>query len=190
MTTPWVKPPLETNGLCFFDCETTGLDPLADEIIQIAVVVTDFTGREVRREGMWRILPARDVPAEVAVINGYNADLWSKDGMPLFQAMTQIMGKVQQTIFVAHNAAFDWPFFAEALKTCNMRWAGDYHRVDTVALAWPLLTSGAVPNVKLATLADYFGVSAPTHDALADVRACREIYLHLMDLWQPQAVAS
>jgi DNA polymerase-3 subunit epsilon len=84
---------------------------------------------------------------------------------------------------------FDWAFLAAALNACNMRWAGDYHRVDTVALAWPLLVAGAVPSVKLATLSDFFGITAPTHDALADVRACRGVYPELMRLWRREAEA-
>jgi oligoribonuclease (3'-5' exoribonuclease) len=52
-------PALESNGLCIFDCETTGLDPLQDEMIQAAWIITDFTGQDVKTEGMVRILPTR-----------------------------------------------------------------------------------------------------------------------------------
>jgi DNA polymerase-3 subunit epsilon len=54
--------------------------------------------------------------------------------------------------------------------------------LDTVTLARLLLTDDEVPNCKLATLADFFGVTAlPHHRALADARATAGVLAALLD---------
>lgn len=180
----WVKPPLTSNGLCFFDCETSGLDPLSDEIIQMACVITDFSGKNVKQEAMWLIKPTKPVSAEVAAINHYEEERWNAEGIDLSKGINNLLGLADQTIFAAHNTPFDWSFVYKALQGNGLKWRGDYHRIDTAALSWPLLAAGKVPNVKLDTMANYFQIAAsPTHDALADVRACREIYVALMELF-------
>jgi len=87
---------------------------------------------------------------------------------------------------VGHNVAFDWAFLQAAMAHRGQRWDGDYHKIDTCALAVPLLKAGVIPNLKLGTLTHHFGISHESaHTALADVHACRGVYLKLMERYAP-----
>src|SRR3990170_9042345 len=85
------------------------------------------------------------------------------------------------TVFVAHNARFDFTFLNVALQRLDFDPLPP-PPVCTARLArrvvWP-----DVPNVRLRTLAQYFRTAVrPNHRALADAQACAEVLHGLLDL--------
>lgn len=173
--------PLREQGLIFIDTETSGLNPRRDCLLSIGAVATDLTGYAVQGIFGQKVQPTSPVSAEAAAINGYTPEGW-RDATPVAQAIHELLVMAQDRIFVAHNAPFDWGFIQAAMG--HRPWPGDYHRVDTVALAWPLYVSGKIDNLKLATLCKHFHYTNPAeHDALADAKACRIVYVNLMRLY-------
>jgi DNA polymerase-3 subunit epsilon len=88
-------------------------------------------------------------------------------------------------VMVGHNVAFDWGFVIQALTECKLMWNGRYHKCDTAALAWPLLVTGRVSDVKLATLMKYIQrEQQAAHTAADDAESCRLVYCHLISLYR------
>jgi DNA polymerase III epsilon subunit-like protein len=178
------KKAINECNLFFFDCETGGLDPNIASMIEVACVVTDPTGENVIHEYCAKVKPLKPVHPTAAAINGYTPEVWEKEAVDSVTAMAKLMAYARGAVFIAHNVAFDWAFFEQEMKRLAYRWQGDYHKVDTVALAWPFYSSMRVPNVKLVTLREFFGIeTGDAHRALADVHACRQLYLKLMGLY-------
>ncbi len=181
------RPTLRECNRFFFDCETGGLSPFVADMVQVACVVTDPSGVNIIDQYEAKVIPKKPVDAKAASINGYNAEKWAAEGaVELDVALFRMLSMARNSTFVAHNVAFDWGFFELALAKRNQRWPGDYHRICTVALSLPLLQAGKVPNQKLTTLSEYFGVKHDAaHDAMSDVEACRGVYVKLMEVYEP-----
>lgn len=178
------RPAMKDCNLFFFDSETGGLDHSKHCMIEVAVVVTDFTGEKVLDEYCAKVLPVNPVDPQAAAINGYSTEKWAAEGIDLDKAMIKMLTMGRDAVFVSHNVPFDWGFFEAAMAKRRQRWNGSYHKIDTVALSIPLLKRGLVENVKLETMTKYFGVPHDNaHTALSDARACRGVYLKLMELY-------
>lgn len=163
---------------CVLDLETTGGSPTDDAITEIGAVKY----RDGERLGSFQALvnPRQPIPPYVAHLTGINDRLVS-DKPPIEQVLPALLEFFSGSVFVAHNARFDFGFLN---ASCD---ALDYPSlpgspVCTARLArrlvWP-----DVPNVKLQTLANYFRTrTKPTHRALDDAQACAEVLHGLLDL--------
>lgn len=180
--------------LAFVDLETGGLAPDA-EILQVACIITDPSGRHVLWRGVDTVTPEHPEllePSAIA-INGYTAEAWSTS-VPLKQALQRItdqmgslMAEGDSIMFVAHNSPFDVPRLTAAIEAAGLSLPpGGHHSIDTATLAWPLVKSGVLPGQSLAALCDHFGLARDhPHDALSDTDDCRQVYVRLMRLYLP-----
>lgn len=174
------------HSLLFLDFETGGLSPTTADVVEVACILTDPSGRDVREEYVAKVVPTRPVDPQAAAINGYSAEKWASEAIPFEQALVKVLGMARNTMLACHNTPFDKAFLDAGLVKHKMRWPGSYHSIDTVSLSMPLLRMGLVENVKLVTLTAALGIAHEgAHTALADVRACRELYLRLMAVYGP-----
>jgi DNA polymerase III subunit epsilon len=180
------RPAVKDSDLMFFDVETGGLDSASHDIIEVACIRTDPTGKKVLQEYVTKVTPTRPVEDDAARINGYTREKWAAEAIPLNTAMVKVLSVAKDAVFCAQNASFDWGFLEAAMKQCKQRWPSTYHKIDTVALAMPMLRAGLVDNLKLTTLTKFFGIPHEmAHSALADARACREVFLRLDAVYGP-----
>lgn len=182
------RPAISEHRKLFCDLETGGLKPAYHEMLEIACILTDPTGQHILNSYCAKVKPKMPerVDAKAASINGYTVEKWAAEAVDLNVAMANILSMAKDTMWVGHNAPFDWGFFERAMSERGQRWPGDYHKIDTVALSAPLLVEGIVPNVKLATLTNFFSIKHENaHTAMADVEACRQLYLRLMSMYVP-----
>ena len=177
--------PMKDCNLFFFDAETGGLSAANHDMVEVACVVTDPTGQNILHEFEAKVLPLKPVDARAAAVNGYTAEKWATEAINLDAAMITMLGMARDAVFVAHNAPFDWGFFERAMAQRSQRWPGDYHKIDTVALATPLLKAGHIPDLKLVTLTAHYNIPHEAHRALGDAHACRAVYLKLMEKYGP-----
>jgi DNA polymerase-3 subunit epsilon len=176
------RPLMKDCNLFFFDAETGGLDHINHDMVEMACIVTDPTGERVLDEYSAKVFPFKPVDLQAAAVNGYTKEKWATVAVNIDTAMVKMLGMARDCVFVSHNTPFDWAFFSTALAARGARWPGDYHKIDTVALSMPFLKAGHVPNVKLVTMAEFFGVPHEgAHIALNDARACRGVYLATMN---------
>lgn len=174
--------------LCVFDSETGSVDPKTGALLEIAAIRTRAGGEEVVKRLSLRVLPEPGdiIQPEAAAINGYTYGLWQATAVPLREAMKQLCIIGTDTILVGHNlATFDWYFLLRAFKRLHIaRWPGPRWRVDTMQMAWPLLATGAVPDLKLGTLTQHFGwEQAAAHTAASDAEDARRLYIELSRIW-------
>jgi DNA polymerase-3 subunit epsilon len=181
------RPAIQDCNILFLDFETGGLSARDHDIVEAAYVLTDPTGKTVLSEWSSKVLPVRPVEPAAARVNGYSAEKWaSANAVPLDTAMVHILGAARDSMLACHNVPFDKSFLEAAMYARAQRWPGSYHSIDTCSLAVPLLRNGLVQNVKLTTLTSYFNIEhGEAHSALSDARACRQVFLRLMEIYGP-----
>jgi DNA polymerase-3 subunit epsilon len=179
---PWTpgirRQPLGTLDFVVVDVETTGWSPATDGITEIGAV--RLSGGEVRGEFAGLINPGRLIPPDIVALTGIT-DAMVALAPPVGAVLPGFLEFAGGAVLTAHNAPFDVGFLSAACAGTGRRWPAP-PVLDTVTLARLLLTGDEVPNCKLATLADFFGVAAlPRHRALADARATAGVLAALLD---------
>jgi ATP-dependent DNA helicase DinG len=161
-----------TSAFVAFDCETSGLDPATDSLLQLAAVRV----RDGRPDGEFSTLVrfTAPLPLGVARLTGLSsADL--AVAPPLAEALAGFLAFVGELPLVAHNAPFDVAFLQASLRRCGLpAWEGTVY--DTHALA--RLVAPLQPSFRLGDLAARYGlVLEQAHDALHDARAAGLLFL-------------
>lgn len=174
--------PLRLGTFVVVDLETTGTSPNSGAMIT-EIGAVKVQGGEVLGEFHTLVNPGSPIPPFITVLTGITDAMVAP--APLFSevlpAFLEFCGAPEETILIAHNAPFDIGFLKAAADTYSYRWPS-YRVLDTVKIARKTLTRDETPNVKLGTLAQYFGLNEPpTHRALDDARATVEIFHHLLE---------
>lgn len=177
----------------FFDTETTGLDPVKNDIIQLSGIV-EIDG-EVKEEFNFFSQPFsyENVSQEALDIHGISID--TIRGFPKPESLRirliKIMGKYvnrynkKDKFFPAGmNMGFDSGFLSKNFQKSNDSFFFSWfwgHALDLYELAVILKYKGILDteNLKLETIAEYFRVELKAHDAMSDIRATREI-IHII----------
>jgi DNA polymerase III epsilon subunit family exonuclease len=152
-----------------FDTETTGLQS-TDRLVEIAAV--RFRGAQVEAEWTALVDPGVPIPPEATAVHGLT-DTDVRGCTPAADVLPAFLDFVQGAALVAHNAPFDLRVLALELLRAGLP-LPDQPVVDTCALS--RLLPVAVPNHRLGTLADAFGVSrGRPHRALSDARVAKDL---------------
>ena len=175
------RPPL--RPLVFLDLETTGLDPMADDIIEVAAMRVDPISLSVEGCFETKVAPSPGVLVDprAAELNGFRAEDWSE--APECRNVLPLLARfIEGCLIVGHNPAFDWAFLSTAFRRLGVRRPSvGHHLIDTASLAWPVLRYGFVTSLSLRDLCDHYGISnAGAHHALEDVVRTYELFLRLL----------
>ncbi len=101
------------DRLAIVDLETTGAHPVRDRITEIAIVRIEG-GREVER---WSSLvdPGVPIPPTIQTLIGITDAMVAS--APAFEALADtVLALLDDTVFVAHNARFDYGFLKSAFS--------------------------------------------------------------------------
>jgi len=170
-----------------FDTETTGLEPSAgDEIISIGAVRI-VNARLLKSEVFERLVnPRRPLNRESARIHGIEAAALAvepgiEEVLPAFHRFCE------DTVLVAHNAAFDMRFLELKEVSTGVRFAQPV--LDTLLLSAVLHPS--LDDHRLETLAGRLGVPViGRHTALGDALLEAEIFLRLLPLLAARGIVT
>jgi len=175
---------MRKHNLAFIDIETTGLNVLRHEILEIGCVITDHK-LKILKEFEMKIKPEFIENADpIALkVNHYNEKEWS-DAPPLDRALRAFSVKVKNCIMVGQNVAFDSGFLEYNFAKLKMTNTLHYHRLDTISIAWAKLHQNIeFEHFSLREMCKYFGIqNERPHSALSDARATYELYKKLMNL--------
>ncbi|HJV73682.1 MAG TPA: exonuclease domain-containing protein [Noviherbaspirillum sp.] len=147
--------------LLFIDLETTGPNPATDRITEIGIV--EVTAAGVQR---WSTLvnPEVPIPPFIQNLTGINDDMVRS--APTFSALKEeVLHRLEDGLFIAHNARFDYGFLRYEFKRHGMH----LHRevLCTVKLSRKLFPEEV--RHSLDALIDRHGLSVEgRHRALAD----------------------
>ena len=162
-----------------FDTETTGLNPSqGDEIIQIGAARV-VNNKLLRQECFEQLVdPKRSIPEATIPIHGISPDMVV--GQPTIdQVLPAFHAFAQDTVLVAHNAAFDMRFLQ--LKEALTGKVFDHPVLDTL-----LLSAVVHPNQdshRLEALSERFNVpNMGRHTAMGDAMVTAEVFVKLIPL--------
>lgn len=170
--------PLWGVEFCFVDLETTGGSPLRARITEVGAV--RYAGGERRGSFQSLVDPGEPIPRFITHLTGID-DLLVRGAPPIEAVLPSFLEFASGAVLVAHNASFDLRFLRhEAARLGYPEPAGP--PVCTAKLARRIVGPD-VPNVRLATVAEFFRTGArPEHRALADAEACAEVFHNLLEL--------
>lgn len=165
---------------CYFDFESTGLDPQSDRIVEFALILKNGDEELCRASSIVNSdVPISDEASEVNGISQEQIDsavMSQKDMCLLFYSLLKM-----KPLLIAHNAFFDFSFlyytlcreFSESMAEntlfpCNV--------LDTLTVS---RDRTYYPN-KLGELIDRYGLNAVnSHKALDDVEALIALYEYM-----------
>ena len=170
-----------------FDTETTGLNPSeGDEIIQIGATRC-VNGKLLKQESFEQLVnPGRLIPAAGIPIHGITQDM--VDGKPdITDVLPAFYTFAQDTVLVAHNAAFDMKFLQ--LQEVHTDLVFNHPVLDTL-----LLSAVVHPNQeshRLEAIAERFNITVlGRHTALGDAMVTAEVLLRLIPLLQAMGITT
>jgi DNA polymerase-3 subunit epsilon len=187
---PGQTPELDDRALAeltytVFDTETTGLEPSAgDEIISIGALRL-VNGRLLLHEAFEQLVdPRRPMSQESIAITGIQPPMLK--GQPTIdQVLPAFHRFCEDTVLVAHNAAFDMRFLQLKQKATGVRFTQPV--LDTL-----LLSAVIHPNQdahKLEAIAERLGISiVGRHTALGDAIVTGEVFLRMIPLLAEQGI--
>lgn len=178
--------------ILWLDTETTGLDPVRNDIVQLSgILVQDGA---VLTEFNYQCQPLsweNIIPEALRVQNRTVEDLqgFGKPTEMYARLISEVLEKhigarsFNRCYLGGYNTAFDYAFLKQFFIKMGEpdlldRYA-NYQLLDAMQMALALKLMGKIKpsNLKLTSLAKYCGVALDNaHDALADIRATREVY--------------
>ena len=168
-----------------FDTETTGLNPSGgDTILQIGAARI-VNGKLLRQESFEQLVdPGRTIPAETIPIHGIRQDM--VDGQPRIEAVLPVFHAfAQDTVLVAHNAAFDMRFLQLQEKATGVAFRQPV--LDTLLLS--AVVHPQQESHRLEAIAERLNVTVHgRHTALGDALVTAEIWLRLIPLLAQQDI--
>ncbi|MFD1441430.1 exonuclease domain-containing protein [Lacticaseibacillus hegangensis] len=157
-----------------FDIETTGLRPADDEIIQLSAL--KVKNDKITDTFDCYIHPNAPIPEKIVYLTGISNDTVA-NAPGIETAMQQFSAFAANLPLVGHNIIrFDVPFIIS-----NGFYRTDIEALDTWRLARTKTFPEELPNLKLPTLKDYFGIESVSHNAIADCKTNMIVYQHLRD---------
>lgn len=160
-----------------FDLETTGLHPIAAQIVEVAAVRFRGDG-QVLAQFQQLIDPQSEIPAGVIGIHGITNQMVR--GQPtiaqVLPAFVEFLGDAS-AVLLAHNAGFDVGFLSVAFSR-QRRPAPAHAVLDTCGLARRRIL---LPNYKLETIGRHLHlIDVEMHRALDDTNLLKDVFLDLV----------
>ena len=151
------------------DTETTGLSPVANELIEISAI--KYNRNKKIDTFSTLIKPKNEIPYHITKITGISNEMAEKS--PCIEKVTpELISVVGSNPLVAHNANFDMGFLRYNSNNSFM----ENEIIDTLELSRKMAPN--LPNHKLGTMAKYIGITEEGfHRAEFDCECCAMIYM-------------
>lgn len=161
--------------IVWVDCETTGLYPEQNGIVEIGAVLVE--------EGVLnKKFSALVNPGDVEIspyameVNGLSLEYLQSEGEHIGEVLRRFDRMLPGKAIIAgwNTSGFDIPFLKRAYKDHGVKWRFHHHNLDYMVLANVLKQWGLLPgasSLSLQNIATYLGVGVEgeSHRALPDV---------------------
>lgn len=184
--------------ILFFDTETTGFtskyksltDPVQPHIVQLGAILTTTEGRVVAEMNFMCKPDGWVIPDDVAKIHGMDMSITTEYGFIEAEVVAIFLALCDKAeTLVAHNYDYDH----EVLKIACARFKHDFvlekkASYCTMKTATPICklpsTRGGFKWPKLQEAYKFFfnREFEGAHDAMADIRACKDVFFKLQEL--------
>lgn len=166
---------IEKQKFICIDCETTGLDPQLDRIIEVAVMCFDSNSIYDQMESL--IDPECEIPESSIAIHHISQDM-VKNQPTIIQVLPQILKMIGNQIIIGHGVGFDIELLANAADRhgipCTLR---NNRYLDTLRMA---RLYGQSPINSLEHLRKHFNIPLEgAHRAMSDVIVNAEVFKFL-----------
>lgn len=155
------------------DIETTGLNPLEHEIIEIGIVRIE--NGQIADSFQTFVKPRHPISNEISTLTGITQEM-VQDAPDIESAMLQTLAFLSDYIVVAHNAHFDMSFLHAKSKQMG-------HDIPLDAVCTLILSRILLPTLhghRLSDLAKHFQIeTSDVHRALADAVTSAKLLLCL-----------
>jgi DNA polymerase-3 subunit epsilon len=162
-----------------FDTETTGLNPSeGDEIIQIGATRV-VNGKLLKQESFEQLIdPQRSIPPASIPIHGIQPEM--VQGQPTIdKVLPSFHAFADETVLVAHNAAFDMRFLQLKEQRTGLRF--EHPVLDTLLLS--AVVHPHQDSHRLEAIAERFNITViGRHTALGDAMVTAEVLIRLIPL--------
>lgn len=186
--------------LCFVDTETTGVDPLENDIFQISAIITDSELNELERINLKFTPFSMDNVQEAAMeVTGESIESLNQLEMSSKEAYDQFIAvlekycdrydKLDKLQLVAYNATFDSEFLRQFFTKNGDKYFGSWFWYPALCVmqsaAWLVKDSRrSFQNFKLGTLCECAGLDWDEdagHDAMYDIEQTLNLYKYLTE---------
>ena len=178
------KVPFSSLRCAVVDVETTGGGPSrGDRVIEVAVV--QIEGRVIGESFDSLINPGRPIPPWIQGFTGIT-DRMVAPAPPFEGVAPRVRAWLDNRIFVAHNASFDWGFVSSEFLAVDGA-PPEMDRLCTVRLGRLLVPR--LGSHGLDALTGHFGIRIDArHRALGDAVATARLLLHLLEAAEERGI--
>ncbi len=157
------------------DIETTGGNSSANKITEIAVYVHD--GKKIIDEFVTLVNPECNIAPFITNLTGISNEMVA-DAPKFYEIAKDLIKITEDTIFVAHNASFDYGFIREEYKSLGYNFSRDH--ICTVKLSRKILPGFA--SYSLGNLCQNLGIKiANRHRASGDALATVKLFEMILE---------
>ena len=173
----------------YFDTETTGLDPQRNTIIQLSGMI-EIDGQVVETFN-YKIRPIQSdvIDPEALRVHGITQsemDTYPEPSVVLKQFLTLLekycnkFDRNDKYYPAGYNVKFDLEMLYAFARKQGEKYLGSFLAwvpIDGMPLVHYLVTQSdfKLPDYKLKTVCDHFGIEIKAHDAMSDITATREL---------------
>lgn len=158
----------ERDDLIALDTESTGLNMYQDDLIEVAAVKFGRSGKVA--EFHRYIKPTKSV-GDSERVHGISDAFLQEHGREAKIVFGALLDFIDGAVLVGHNSRFDTELLKENLRRHELDLV-DFTAFDTLDLTRRYAT---LHDYKLLTICKHFGISLPTHRAIADAIAVADL---------------
>lgn len=158
------------------DIETTGGNPKTDKITEIAVLIHD--SHKVVREYSTLINPECRIPHHISALTGITNEMVA-NSPKFYEIARELVEITRDTVFVAHNVAFDYGFIRSEFKRLGYEFKRD--QLCTVRLSRKIIPGHR--SYSLGRLCEELKISINgRHRAMGDAAATALLFEYLLEM--------
>lgn len=153
-----------------FDVETTGLNPLENEIIEIGAL--KVRNGKVAERFMEFIKPTTSISPAITSLTGITDDMVS-NARPRYQVVSDFLDFCEDDVLIGHNVSFDYSFMKCSAAADGLSF--EKMGIDTLKIAQKALSG--LESKSLVSLCEYYHIeNKSAHRAYHDALATAKLY--------------